>query len=231
MLLRWQSSSSSCRCRASARPFCFPSQNCHTACPACPEARREERREKRRERSEGSSFPSDLCASVFSSPTLSPSTFNFQRSFRESPYQYQSTAFTLPLFSYCYALFCTVKNVISNRFIPFHALSAKHPGWGYPMIALSAQLFSPFSGYPAPNPFRIRTSAKHARNSCEIRTSKTQDLKSFRIRISGKTPGGPPPMPKQSSRHSCLCAFRDPISPTQSNGPVGVRSIPFFQSP
>src|ERR1700734_3787795 len=60
--------------------------------------------------------------------------FDLQRSFRESPYQYQSTAFTLPLFSYSYALFCVVRNAISNRFISFHALSAKHPGVGTPPL-------------------------------------------------------------------------------------------------
>jgi hypothetical protein len=39
-------------------------------------------------------------------------------------------------------------------------------------------------------PFRIRISKKYARKSHRIRTSKTQDLKPFRICIYEKTPGG-----------------------------------------
>jgi hypothetical protein len=74
------------------------------------------------------------------------SSFNVQLSTVDRPsvhrpYQYQSTAFRLPLFSYCYALFCTVKNDISNRFISFHTLHAKHRGWcTLPVVSLS-QLF------------------------------------------------------------------------------------------
>jgi len=41
---------------------------------------------------------------------------------RSSPYQYQSTDLTPSLFSYSYALFCTVKNAISNRFMLFPTL-------------------------------------------------------------------------------------------------------------
>jgi hypothetical protein len=51
---------------------------------------------------------------------------------------------------------------------------------------------------------RIRTYEKRARNPFGIRTSKTQDLKSFRIRTYEKTPGGShlssqkPPLPAKS---------------------------------
>ena len=101
---------------------------------------------------------------------------------------------------------------------------------GYLMIALSAKLFSAFSCYPAPNPLRIRSSAKHARKPCGIRTSKTKDLKSFRIRISGKTPGGPPRMPNQSSSTgtpACVPSAspsRQP-SPTSRSASDGFRSF------
>src|SRR5580658_397859 len=45
-------------------------------------------------------------------------------------------------------------------------------------------------------PFRIRTYAKHTRNPCRIRTSKTQDLKFFRMNTYEKTGrGDPPPTP------------------------------------
>jgi hypothetical protein len=51
---------------------------------------------------------------------------------RKSPHQYHSMGFTLPLFSYSYALFCTAKNPNSFRFISFRALCTNHPGWGIP---------------------------------------------------------------------------------------------------
>jgi len=134
--------------QAESHPHLHPrhSNRCHPACtvhPACRELRTEPQREpSRSERSEGSASDFSrlrvLSVSTFRSPTLSPSTSNLQRSFRKSPHQYQSTAFTLPLFSYCYALFCTVKIAISNRFIPFHTLFAKHPE-GYTLATGAGQ--------------------------------------------------------------------------------------------
>jgi len=52
---------------------------------------------------------------------------------------------------------------------------------------------TPFSCHPVPNPFKIRISAKCARNSCRICSSKTQDLKPFRIRIYEKKGRGAHP--------------------------------------
>jgi hypothetical protein len=46
----------------------------------------------------------------------------------------------------------------------------------------------------APIPFRIRTYAKPTRNPFTMSTSKTQDLKSFRIRTYEKNPGGRGPL-------------------------------------
>jgi hypothetical protein len=45
---------------------------------------------------------------------------------------------------------------------------------------------------PATIPFRVRTSAKRARNSCRIRSFKTQDLKLFRMNSCRKTGEGAP---------------------------------------
>jgi excinuclease ABC subunit C len=47
---------------------------------------------------------------------------------------------------------------------------------------------------PATIPFRVRTSAKRARNSCRIRSFKTQDLKPFRICSYKKTGEGEGPL-------------------------------------
>jgi hypothetical protein len=59
-----------------------------------------------------------------------------------SLYHYQSTDPTLSLFSYSYALFCTAKNGISNRFMLFRTLCTKHPGWGLPSFFKSVSLSS-----------------------------------------------------------------------------------------
>ena len=80
-------------------------------------------------------YPDPVGASLRSAPrVVPPSTLNVQLStvFPKSPHQYHSMGLTLHLFSYSYALFCTAENPISNRFILFHTLSAKHPGGVYP---------------------------------------------------------------------------------------------------
>jgi hypothetical protein len=64
-----------------------------------------------------------------------------------SPYQYHSMDFTSPLFSYSYALFCTVKNAISNRFKLFRTLCTKHPGCGVPLSSHET-LSSPLASHP-----------------------------------------------------------------------------------
>ena len=58
--------------------------------------------------------------------------------------------------------------------------------------------YSALSRSFAPNPFTICTYAKHTRNPFRMRTSKTQHLKSFRIRTYEKRGGDPP------SGFSCL---------------------------
>ena len=50
----------------------------------------------------------------------------------ESAHPHDSTAFSIPLFSYTYALFCTQQKLNSFIFMRFRALCAKHPGWGVP---------------------------------------------------------------------------------------------------
>jgi hypothetical protein len=179
---------------------------CHPACtvyPACTErSRSEPRREpSRSERSEGSAFDFSP-VSVSASSSLS-SSFNFKLStacpearrrvsfLSLSPFLATLTDSSQPIENPATLspAFATLTSFVNPNPFVCHSYE-KHPGWGYPLIALSAKLFSPLSCYPAPNPFRIRTSAKHARNSCGIRTSKTQDLKPFRIRTYEKTPGG-----------------------------------------
>jgi hypothetical protein len=138
----------------------------------------------------------------------------------------QSTSF----FSHCCALFCTANNPNSFRFIFFHTLCTKHPGWVSVAQASACALSSPrpkstcgsappdLSGirhHPfvnpacpeersegrreprsesrrAPIPLRTCTYAKHIRNSFRKNTSKTQHLKSFRIRTYEKDRRGAP---------------------------------------
>src|SRR5208282_4970762 len=64
-------------------------------------------------------------------------------------------------------------------------------------------------------PFRIRTYEKPSPNPRRMNTSKTKDLKSFRIRTYEKTPGGDPlpiasryclkPLPKLAHPYLCTC--------------------------
>jgi hypothetical protein len=63
--------------------------------------------------------------------------------------------------------------------------------------------------------FTIRTSTKPTCNSCRIRTSKTQDLKPFRMRTYRKTPRGVPsnlqtrtPRPDVTGHGSLVTSFR-----------------------
>ena len=101
-------------------------------------------------------------------------------------------------FSYCYALFCTPQNHNSFRFIFFRTPCKKHPGWGVFSFSensvrsalkstRSITSLDPFDTrqcLPATIACRIRTSPKRARNSRRMCSSKTQDLKPFRIRSS-----------------------------------------------
>jgi len=99
----------------------------------------------------------------------------------------------------------------------------KHPGWGPAIVnffvaqisdlavrqvtshkspvTASALFLPPVTGHQSQvtKSFTIRTYEKHARNSRRIRTSKTQDLKLFRINTYKKTGRGP--APTQNSVH------------------------------
>jgi hypothetical protein len=101
---------------------------------------------------------------------------------------------------------------VKHKFFICHSYK-KHPGWGIlapfvrgnsancasqrhpvlPAPAADCKLSSVSSSRLTPNSFRIRTYAKLTRNPIGIRTSKTQDLKPFRIRTYEKTPRGVPP--------------------------------------
>jgi hypothetical protein len=233
MLLRCRPSSCICRGRASARPFPLPAQNCHPACatcPACPEVRREERRELRGV----SALPRVFSVRQLSATSCQPvSPSRCERFASRFSQEFTSISFHGTYASSVFILLRTLLHRQKRYLQSFHHLphsSPETPGRGYLMIALSAKLFSAFSCYPAPNPLRIRTSAKHARKPCGIRTSKAKDLKSFRIRISGKTPGGPPRMPNQSSSTgtpACVPSAspsRQP-SPTSRSASDGFRSF------
>src|ERR1700688_4902424 len=64
--------------------------------------------------------------SAFSRPLLSP----FSTTLTKSAHQHDFTCFSSPLFSYAYALFCTVQNHTCFIFMGLRTLCAKHPGGG-----------------------------------------------------------------------------------------------------
>ena len=68
---------------------------------------------------------------------------------------------------------------------------------------------------PSAIPFKIRTYEKRTRNSCRIRTSKTQNLRLFRMNTYEKTGGGVPPAPDAG-----LAARRDHLRARSSAGPA-----------
>jgi hypothetical protein len=77
------------------------------------------------------SFPVfySMLTSALRSPVVPPPRLG------ESPHQYHSMGLTLPLFSYSYALFCTMENPNSLRFISFRTRCTKHPGGGIPCFS------------------------------------------------------------------------------------------------
>src|ERR1700676_1106122 len=102
----------------------------------------------------------------------------------------------------------------------------KHRGWGLPP---SSQVFS-FCNLTTRHSllstisFVIRTSAERARNSRRICTSKTQDLKPFRIRTYEKTPGGPPSVTSSAQRPYSLArggqqVIQQAFAAGRDNGP------------
>jgi hypothetical protein len=160
------------------------------------------------------SFPSCPCSGGPSGPRLSltPSPSASRLSlFAKKPENVSL------LFSYSYTLFCRAQNAKPLTFKRFRTLWQKHPGWGShlsnervqsvpgsfsdhdspntnhnsrPLLATrhSAAVY-PERGRRATKPFRIRTYEKCACNFFRIRTSKIQDLKSFRICTYEKRPG------------------------------------------
>jgi hypothetical protein len=86
--------------------------------------------------------------------------------------------------------FATLTSRVTHKSRVCHSYK-KHAGVGH-LHSVPAKVFFLFSRYPFPIPFRIRTSRKWPNNSFGICTSKTQDLKSFRIRTYEKTGGGCP---------------------------------------
>ena len=141
---------------------------CHPACP-----------ELRRERSEGAAFlhpltPPDSYASqallCFYTTTLLRTHSNARNS--------------NPLIRLLHNCLHTpgVGSVLSTTlsFSLSHAEVSFTPRWFHPILEQALTT----------NRFRIRTYAKHTRIPFGIRTSKTQDLKSFRIRTYKKNRGG-----------------------------------------
>jgi len=85
--------------------------------------------------------------------------------------------------------FATLTNRVKHKSFVCHSCK-KHPGVGYRPVSVLSRFFPALATHHsslATIPFRIRTSGKLTRNSRRIRTSKTQDLKPFRIRTYRKT--------------------------------------------
>jgi hypothetical protein len=166
-----------------------------------------------------------MLSSTFTSPLRSPVVPS--PPLRKSPHQYHSMGLTLPLFSYSYALFCTAQNHNSFRFICLRTLCGKHPGRGIPSFSAtsahcarpdligapnSIRDFAPLApdrrpiSHPeprrAPNPCRIRTSVKFTRNPFTMCTSKTKDLKPFRMSTYKKTGRGVATLAVPSTHYS-----------------------------
>src|SRR5580704_17234203 len=87
----------------------------------------------------------------------------------------------------------TLEGFRPRRTRPFPALPAEHARHS-PSSFTNRQTFqhSNLLTLREPSSFRIHTSAKRACNSRRIRTSKTQDLKRFRMNTYGKTRGEGP---------------------------------------
>jgi hypothetical protein len=153
-----------------------------------------------------------LCASAFSSPSLSP--FNSNPSTRKP------------------ASFVDALDAASSISPVFATLTKNTRGWGAPSFSANSvpgvypdqvgafksiralPSNDPFDAPPQPphcfsffhqspvtshqsqvtKSFTIRTYAKSSRNPCRMNTSKTQNLKLFRINTYEKTGGGVPPL-------------------------------------
>jgi len=112
--------------------------------------------------------------------------------------------------------FATLTSRVKHKPFVCHSYR-KHPGGGTPSIIIFGRVSSHFSCYSVPNPLRIRTYKKRARNSRRIRTYKTQHLKSFRIRTYKKIGGGVGALPSL-------------LHPLRTRTPLrGAASKPFIQ--
>jgi hypothetical protein len=78
----------------------------------------------------------------------------------------------------------------------------------------------------SPKSFTIRTSAKHARNPFAMNTSKTNDLKSFRIRTYEKKGGGPP-SPSPASLQLFLLTTHYPLLTSSPLKPLPQMAHPY----
>src|SRR5580704_6661836 len=123
----------------------------------------------------------------------------------------------------------TLEGFRPRRTRPFPALPAEHARHS-PSSFTNRQTFqhSNLLTLREPISFRIHTSAKRACNSRRIRTSKTQDLKRFRMNTYGKTRGEGPAtegtptdrlLPKSSSATllSRSTQTGDPVAPFTEN--------------
>jgi hypothetical protein len=104
---------------------------------------------------------------------------------------------------------------LSESFRPCRKVSAS------PALAASSVHFPPVTSHQSrvPNPFTIRTSAKRACNPSRMRSSKTQHLKSFRIRIYEKKGGGAHPSSLFSGTANPGCPLRG-FASTSHGSPV-----------
>ena len=124
----------------------------------------------------------ELCASAFSSRSCSTFSLFCKTSAKINPW-----------FSYSSALFKKQRFDIPFPINSFRTLW-QNTGGGTPQARISSRFFSILAARCsslAAKPRRICTYEICARNPFTIRTSKTQDLKPFRIRTYEKPGGGP----------------------------------------
>jgi hypothetical protein len=175
----------------SPRPHPLPSNWRH---PACPER-------SRRERSEGSWLvrplapiaPFEQSLSCELSTVKRPRLSRFVATLTDEPQLTENPATLSPVPA-------TLTSRVKHNPFVCHSYE-KHPGWGLhpssevPFGPRCCCGPSPVTSRQSPvtNFFTIRTSAKRARNPRRICTSKTQDLKPFRIRTYEKRGRGAPP--------------------------------------
>jgi len=102
------------------------------------------------------------------------------------------------------SVFATLTRPVKHKFFVCHSYK-KHRGWGHTSCPLSLIALPTI-------PFGMRTYAKCACKRLRIRTSKTQDLKPFRIRTYEPPQGGAPfpfiaALPALCHNHrSCIAA-------------------------